>query len=277
MRRMALAMTVLLGLATAAAAQITITAPPAGTTTVGPADDYATRAFQDPWDMNEYTDLGWLTLGNDQPAANLSNISVSGGVFSANPTNGDPNFWLLDTFIPGSAALGKVGRNFPIDASKYRDARDADAAREPAGSNVGAFGDADPLEQQHDLRHGAERRPADEQCGSHLRRRDGQSRRLEHLRHRPRRRSAPRPDPAGRGASTRCGSTRPSTRTRARSSWTGRASCRSTTRTSSGRSSGPAPPRWTSSSTTTRTRPTATWARSPAGPLAALSPSTWAG
>ena len=45
---------------------------------------------------------------------------MSGGVFSANPANNDPNFWLLDTFIPGSAALGKVGKNFPIDASKYR-------------------------------------------------------------------------------------------------------------------------------------------------------------
>jgi hypothetical protein len=118
MRRLLLAMT--LGLATTATAQITVTSPPAGTTTVGPADDYATRAFQDPWDMNEHTDLGWMTLGNDQPAANLSNIAVSGGLFSANPANGDPNFWLLDTFIPGSAALGKVGRNFPIDASKYR-------------------------------------------------------------------------------------------------------------------------------------------------------------
>ena len=115
--------------------------------------------------MNEHSDLGWFTFGADQPAVNLSGISVSGGVLSANPTNNDPNFWLLDTFIPGSAALGKVGRNFPIDASKIPQARAADAAHEPARSHVRALGDADLLEQQHDLRLGTERRPADEHRG----------------------------------------------------------------------------------------------------------------
>ena len=120
MRRISFLSAAVLWSATLAHAQITVTAPAAGTTTVGPADDYATRAFQDPWDMNQYSDLGWFTLGADQPAANLSAISVSGGVFSANPTNADPNFWLLDSWVPGSALLGKVGKLLPIDAAKYR-------------------------------------------------------------------------------------------------------------------------------------------------------------
>jgi hypothetical protein len=120
MRRITLTLAVLAALAGEAFAQITVTAPAAGTTTVGPADDYASRAFQDPWDMNEHSDLGWLTFGTDQPAVNLSGITVSGGVFTATPTSNDPNFWLLDTWIPGSALLGKIGKRFPIDAAKYR-------------------------------------------------------------------------------------------------------------------------------------------------------------
>ena len=101
-------------------AQITVTSPPAGITSVGPAPDYATRAFQDPWDMSQYSDLGWMTFGSDQPAVNLGGLSFSGGVFSGTPTSNDPNFWLLDTWLPGSAVLGKIGRRFPIDSAQYR-------------------------------------------------------------------------------------------------------------------------------------------------------------
>jgi hypothetical protein len=103
-----------------AGAQIVVSSPPAGTTSVGPADDYATRAFQDPWDMSQYSDLGWMTFGSDQPAVNLSGVSFTGGIFSGTPTSDDPNFWLLDTWLPGSAVLGKIGKRFPIDATKYR-------------------------------------------------------------------------------------------------------------------------------------------------------------
>jgi hypothetical protein len=112
---------VVLGLgAGEASAQITVTSPPAGVTAVGPADDFATRAFQDPWDMSQTSDLGWMTFGVDQPAVNLSGISVSSGVFSATPPSNDPNFWLLDTWLPGSAVLGKIGKRFPVDAARYR-------------------------------------------------------------------------------------------------------------------------------------------------------------
>jgi hypothetical protein len=120
MKRFAFTFVAVVGLVAPAFGQITVTSPAAGTTPVGPAEDYATRAFQDPWDMNEYSDLGWFTFGSDQPLVNLSGISLTGGVFTGTPTNGDPNFWLLDTWLPGSAVLGKVGKVFPIDASKYR-------------------------------------------------------------------------------------------------------------------------------------------------------------
>ena len=101
-----------------ASAQITVTAPSANET-IRAADDYATQAFQDPWDMNQWTDLGWFTFGVDQPLANLSNISFTNGIFSAT-TNGTGNFWLLDPFVPGSAPIGKIGSLFPIDSTKYR-------------------------------------------------------------------------------------------------------------------------------------------------------------
>ena len=102
-----------------ACAQITVTAPSANVV-YRAADDYATLAFQDPWDMNQWTDLGWYTFGIDQPYSSLTNINFSGGIFSATSTTSNPNFWLLDTYTLGSAPLGKIGSLFPIDSVKYR-------------------------------------------------------------------------------------------------------------------------------------------------------------
>jgi hypothetical protein len=101
-------------------AQISVSAP-SGTNAVGPANDYATRVLHDPWDMDSYTDLGWftLTLGGDA-AATLANPTVSNGIFTGTPTNDDPSFWLLDTYLPGTVGVTKVGRRFPIDASVHR-------------------------------------------------------------------------------------------------------------------------------------------------------------
>jgi hypothetical protein len=101
-----------------ASAQITVTAP-AANETIRAADDYATQAFQDPWDMSQWTDLGWFTFGVDAPPANLSNITFTNGIFSAT-TGASGNFWLLDPFVPGSAPIGKIGSLFPIDSTKYR-------------------------------------------------------------------------------------------------------------------------------------------------------------
>src|SRR5437879_2455414 len=70
---------------------------------IRPADDFATLILQDPWDMNERTDIGWFTYGIDQPYSNLTNISLSNGIFSAIGTTDSPNFWLLDTGLPGTA------------------------------------------------------------------------------------------------------------------------------------------------------------------------------
>ncbi len=100
-------------------AQVAAVAP-AAPEVIHTADDYASRAFQDPWDMSQRTDMGWYTLGVDAPNVNLSGISFAGGIFSATAANADPNFWLLDTGNPYAVNTGKTGKRFPIVSSKYK-------------------------------------------------------------------------------------------------------------------------------------------------------------
>src|SRR6186713_2453900 len=95
--RLLVALALSLAVANLAGAQ-TITSP-SGVVPVTPADEFATRVLQDPWDMNQRTDLGWFTFGVDQPNANLTGMQFSGGIFSASPgapNPNDPSFWLLD-------------------------------------------------------------------------------------------------------------------------------------------------------------------------------------
>ena len=91
-----------------------------GATAVKAGDDFATKAFQDPWDMNERTDIGWFLHGTDQPASGLAAPTFSNGEFSATTTNQGPNIFLLETGNPNAARLGKIGTNHPIDASTYK-------------------------------------------------------------------------------------------------------------------------------------------------------------
>ncbi|MCP4230193.1 MAG: hypothetical protein GY771_08600, partial [bacterium] len=85
------------------------------------AEDFATEAFQDPWDMNEHTDLGWfiwdVTSGS---RSNLTGIDFSNGIFSASSSSEDPNISVLETGVIGTSFLGKIGKNYKIDAAKYR-------------------------------------------------------------------------------------------------------------------------------------------------------------
>jgi hypothetical protein len=89
-----------------------------GTTTTPPFREFATRELADPWDMSQRTDIGWLTWGVDE-SSNLAGMAFSGGIFSATPSNDDPHFYLLDTWQPGSAKVGKLGVNYPIDTAVY--------------------------------------------------------------------------------------------------------------------------------------------------------------
>jgi hypothetical protein len=90
-----------------------------GNSAVAAADDFAARSLQDPWDMNERTDLGWFLYGVDEPQSNLTSVQFASGVFSGNAA-GNAQVFLLEAAVVGSARLGKTGQNFPIDANRYR-------------------------------------------------------------------------------------------------------------------------------------------------------------
>ena len=102
-----------------AVAQIVVTAPAAGNTTLKAADDFATRAFQDPWDMNQKTDVGPL-LGSADVGSGWSSIAWANGLFSGTTAASDAQLWLLDTAAPGTAQIGKTGANYPIDIGTYK-------------------------------------------------------------------------------------------------------------------------------------------------------------
>lgn len=99
--------------------QITVTSPSAQDR-LKACEDYADEVLLDRWDMNQRTDVGWRTFNTvELPLSYLTNITFQNGIFSATSSGGDPNFTLLDSAYLGSAMLGKIGTNFPIDANKY--------------------------------------------------------------------------------------------------------------------------------------------------------------
>ena len=106
-----------------AAAQLTVTNP-VGQINVKAADDFATRAFQDPWDMSQRTDVGWWLFGNDFPPSNWTNPTFANGIFSGTTSGSGARLFMLDSGLqptPGGQAspIGKTGQQFPIDANKY--------------------------------------------------------------------------------------------------------------------------------------------------------------
>src|SRR3954471_4177942 len=100
-----------------AAQTFNVSQPAAGTTNVKSAEDFPTRAFQDPWDMSQRTDVGWWTFGTDTAIGfNFQNPTVANGVFSGTkPTQGAAALFLLESGLaptPGGSAtpVGKTGQ-----------------------------------------------------------------------------------------------------------------------------------------------------------------------
>src|SRR5688572_25942650 len=79
--------------ATAAAQVITSI----GTANSKAGEEFATKAFQDPWDMNQRTDVGWWIHSTDQPEHNLANISFANGIFSARSVTNDSSFFVVES------------------------------------------------------------------------------------------------------------------------------------------------------------------------------------
>ncbi|HYT68388.1 MAG TPA: hypothetical protein VEL51_18325 [Vicinamibacterales bacterium] len=113
-------------LAASASAQQFSNVSPTATTNVKAADDFATRAFQDPWDMSQRTDLGWWTFGTDTAiGANFVNPTYANGIFTGS-MNGSTTaeLFLLESGLQkipgvGAAPVGKTGQQYPIDANYF--------------------------------------------------------------------------------------------------------------------------------------------------------------
>jgi Bacterial Ig domain len=98
-------------------AQITVTL--GGPGTVASANDFATSVLQDPWDMNERTDVGWWLNSVDMPFPGFSSATFVGGMFSGT-VSADPNLWLLESGSPNLPAIGKNGNTYAINADLYQ-------------------------------------------------------------------------------------------------------------------------------------------------------------
>jgi len=109
-------------------AQISVISP-SSKVNVRACADFADEVLLDRWDMNERTDLGWRIYNTyELPLSYLSNISFSGGIFSAQsgytpgmspPLSSDVNITILDSAYPNAAVIGKTGKKFPVNANKY--------------------------------------------------------------------------------------------------------------------------------------------------------------
>ena len=83
--------------------------------------DYATQVLHDPWDMEQFSDISQY-LNNSGQAANIQNISVANGLFSAQAIS-DAQFSIL---FPGyrtttgtGIPVGKLGIIYPIATATY--------------------------------------------------------------------------------------------------------------------------------------------------------------
>src|SRR4051812_39042823 len=106
----------------AAAQTFNVSQPAAGTTNIKSAEDFPTRAFQDPWDMSQRTDVGWWTFGTDTAiGGNYQSPTVANGIFSGTMSGSTATLFLLESGLlgPNAAPVGKTGQQFPIDANKY--------------------------------------------------------------------------------------------------------------------------------------------------------------
>ena len=81
-------------------------------------DDYATVVLNDPWDMNQSSDLNRFVPQAD--FIGISNYSFSGGIFSGTAQTNNPYFYLLSPVICGAQPVGgRYGQVYPIDTTRY--------------------------------------------------------------------------------------------------------------------------------------------------------------
>jgi len=85
---------------------------------VASCDDYAAVVLNNPWDMNEPSDINQQIPSAD--FVGFSNVSFANGVFSAVTTTNDPYFYLVSPQLCSTQLSGgRIGSEFPIDTTKY--------------------------------------------------------------------------------------------------------------------------------------------------------------
>ena len=86
-------------------------------------DDFSTAAFEDAWDMSEYSDISQYINGAGRHPS-LTSINIQDGIFSATSIGSRFNnvaaIYPLFPGYPGFMDLGNLGVNFPIDSQKYQ-------------------------------------------------------------------------------------------------------------------------------------------------------------
>jgi hypothetical protein len=91
---------------------VTVTSPSgAASDVVADGDDFFTRALGDPRDMNDRLDLRWQQ--------NVSNISVSGGLWEGDFEAGSTIYAHFPGLDKGAANIGPIGEQYPINTATY--------------------------------------------------------------------------------------------------------------------------------------------------------------
>ena len=76
--------------------------------------EFSAVVLKNRWDMMDRDDVYPLKWAN-----NLKEWTIENGILEGVPKDDDPNFWLLFPGVVSSLKLGKLGENYPIDASRY--------------------------------------------------------------------------------------------------------------------------------------------------------------
>ena len=87
--------------------KITVTSHRGGANAVAAANDFATTVLQDPWDMNQRTDVGWFVNSVDLPLAGFSSATFASGLFSGRVAARSQSLAARNG-IAGAAPVGKI-------------------------------------------------------------------------------------------------------------------------------------------------------------------------
>ncbi len=106
---------------------VTVTEPDGSGDKINAAKDFATKKFQDPWDMAQETDFHYfIDQFRDSGFTSNGGDPVWTGVSLATPQTGDPenssdcSIIILHPGDESAVNAGRKGVNTPIDASSYR-------------------------------------------------------------------------------------------------------------------------------------------------------------